>query len=360
VKAFRALFNWRGSGVAIPILDGPLKPNQLLETAELVATLQDPADLGVDEHGVLLADGDAVLRLVGGSQLQRVAQAGGRVTAMTSIAGGIAVAVDGTRVRVIGGRYDGREWTGAPSPFHAINTLAADGENALIATDGSQTRSVDEWKHDLLERGRSGRVYRIDLASGELRTLASGLSYAFGVVRTPTGLWVSESWRHRIVRIGEGNATTSSPLSRLAAYPSRLSRAPSGGYWLTLFACRTQIVELVLRERGYRETMMREVDPEYWVAPALSAGHSFLEPLQGAGVKQMGVIKPWAPPRAYGLIARLDDAGQPRYSLHSRVDGSNHGVVAAAEYGDHLYALAKGPRRLLRVSLTDLPAEFGR
>ena len=50
---------------------------------------------------------------------------------------------------------------------------------------------------------------------------------------------------------------------------------------------------------------MAEIDPEYWIAPKLKSGQSFLEPMQGAHIKTMGVIKPWAPPRSYGLVIRL-------------------------------------------------------
>ena len=82
-------------------------------------------------------------------------------------------------------------------------------------------------------------------------------------------------------------------------------------------------------------------------------------PMQGAHLKTMGVVKPWAPPRSYGLVIRLSAAGDPLYSLHSRVDGVNHGVVAAVEVGDDLFILAKGPGRLLKLSVSALAREMG-
>jgi hypothetical protein len=147
-------------------------------------------------------------------------------------------------------------------------------------------------------------------------------------------------------------------LTHLPVYPSRLAPAEGGGWWLTAFTARTLLVEFVLREKAYRKRMMAEIAPEHWIAPRLASGGSFFEPMQGAHLKTMGVVKPWAPPRSYGLVIRLDGDGQPLYSLHSRFDGSNHGVVAAIERDGALYLIAKGPRRLLRLPLAGLAKEF--
>ncbi len=104
--------------------------------------------------------------------------------------------------------------------------------------------------------------------------------------------------------------------------------------------------------------MMTEIEPEYWIAPKLKSGQSFLEPMQGAHIKTMGVVKPWAPPRSYGLVIRLDADGVPLYAVHSRVDGVNHGVVAAVELDGALFAIAKGPGRLLRMPLAGIEQEL--
>src|SRR5205814_2273514 len=139
---------------------------------------------------------------------------------------------------------------------------------------------------------------------------------------------------------------------------SRLSKAASDGFWLTAFVARTQLVEFVLRENAYRRSMMAEIDPQYWIAPKLKSGQSFLEPMQGAHLKTMGVVKPWAPPRSYGLVIRLDEQGLIRYSLHSRFDGKHHGIVAAVDRDGWLYLLAQGPRRLLRLSIAAAEASL--
>jgi hypothetical protein len=146
----------------------------------------------------------------------------------------------------------------------------------------------------------------------------------------------SESWRHRVIDLTGTGARAAHPLSaELVGYPSRMAADADGGFWLSCFVCRSQLVEFVLREPAYRERMVAEIDPRHWIAPALSSGHSFLEPLQGAGVKQMGVLKPWAPPRSYGLVMKIAPDGRVLASLHSQVDG-HHGITALAPLGHSL------------------------
>jgi hypothetical protein len=201
--------------------------------------------------------------------------------------------------------------------------------------------------------GRSGRLLQFNLADGSAREIAGGLAYAFGAAAVSKDAWVCESWAHRVVAYGEGKRALP-VVSRLPCYPSRLAPAADGGYWLTAFTCRTQLVEFVLRQKAYRTRMMKDIDPRYWIAPALTSGNTFLEPLQGAHLKMRGIQKPWAPPRSYGLVMRLSPDGLIQYSLHSRVDGKNHGVVAAAECQGTLFVLAKGRRRILKLPAAEL------
>jgi hypothetical protein len=190
------------------------------------------------------------------------------------------------------------------------------------------------------------------LEQNDSREVASGLSHAFGACAVGDAVWVSESWRHRVTAINSSGIT--SVTDALPAYPSRItpaSKEDGGGYWLTCFTMRTQLVEFVLMESVYRKRMVQEMDPRFWIAPALNSGNTFLEPMQGAQLKMMGVVKPWAPPHSYGLVIRLSPEGQVRYSLHSRFDGRNHGVVSAVECGGNLYVLAKGCGRVLCLSI---------
>jgi hypothetical protein len=156
-------------------------------------------------------------------------------------------------------------------------------------------------------------------------------------------LAVAESWRHRIVAAPRTSDGVPLPLlDHLPGYPARLSPAAGGGYWLCIFAPRSRLVEFVLRERDFCADMFREVEPDYWIAPSLSSGRSFLEPLQGGGIKQLGILKPWAPSRSYGLLIRLDANFHPIASFHSRADGTRHGVTSCVDLGGRVLAACKG------------------
>lgn len=359
IRDFAQTFLGRGEAtITVPSFDGALKPNQALERAETLFECAAPEDLATDGANVYLADAASLSRIEGNSAAT-IREFDRPLTALACLPnGGIAVALDGREVRVYpdpAAATPGSTFVGAG--MRCVNALAPAGGTALYATDGSATRDVHEWTWDLMERGRSGRALRLDLNTKDVSVLAQGLRYAFGASAMDGSVLISESWRHRLVAVAPGGASKVM-LSHLPVYPSRLSPARGGGWWLTAFIARTQLVEFVLREPAYRKRMMAEVDPEYWIAPRLSTGGSFKEPMQGAHLKTMGVVKPWAPPRSYGLVIRLDAACKPVFSLHSRVDGANHGIVAAVECGEWLYMIAKGPRRVLRLPIEGLAEEF--
>jgi hypothetical protein len=348
------------AAITVPVLDGALKSNRLIEDAEVVAEFDAPEDLASDGASLLIADGARVWRFDGAGAPAVAHTLERTISALAGLpGGGLAVALGGSEVRVVGGPHDGRRFdTAGGQRLNAVNALAATSSGRLLATDGSLTQPPERWKHDVMELGRTGRLIEFDLAEQTARVRAAGLAYAFGVC-APDGdaAWVCESWRHRVVQIGgahDGRAV----VDALPGYPSRIAPATGGGWWLTCFTLRTQLVEFVLREPAFRKRMLKEIDPRYWIAPALTSGNTYLEPMQGAHLKTMGVVKPWAPPRSYGLVIRLDERGLIRYSLHSRFDGKHHGIVAAIERNGDLYMLCKGRGRLLRLSIAAAQASL--
>ena len=129
-------------------------------------------------------------------------------------------------------------------------------------------------------------------------------------------------------------------------------RGAAGDYWMAFFGLRTQLTEFVLREREFCEAMMKTVPPELWIGPTLDGRFNYREPTQIGRIKKLGIQKPWAPARSYGLVARLNGDGEAVESLHSRVDGRIHGVTGVCVVGlGAVIAASKG-----RNCLVELPS----
>lgn len=352
-----------GSDVTIPVMDGPFKPNRHLDEAHAAARLP-----GVD---ALVPDGASLLAS-SGADLVRLAASGPNLTEtgrhhLPGEITALAVGPDGTLAVGIAGRgvswsRDRATWSD-PTDFgrglRCVTALAFLDAETLVVANGSTDHAVGEWKRDLMSRGSSGSVSICTLGAGDATPLADGLAFPYGLAPDGRGrILVSESWRHRVVALDrQGSSRPTTVLGDLPAYPARLARASDGGFWLALFAPRNQLVEFILQEDDYRRAMMVEVEPDAWVAPTLGSGRVVDSPLQAGAVRQMGILKPWAPSLSCGLLLLCDPAMVPRRSWHSRTDGARHGVTSACDHAGALFVAAKGADSLLRV---ELPSRGGR
>jgi len=352
-RAFDSLFGRGEAAVTVPPLDGVLRPNRALDEATVRIALPEVDCLAVHSGGLVASAGDAIHVLTGDGTWTRRRSYGSPVACIASVGtDALAVALDSGYVLIEGGRFDGRRYR-VDSAVSCITAMGfADG--MLYVANGSATGTVRDWQRDLLERNSTGSIWRIDLEAGTAGRMADGLAWPAGIAIDPGGLVVSEAWRHRLVRIDlSGKARPVVLLGDLPGYPGRLSPA-AGGYWLSVFAPRSQLVELVLREPAYRKRMIAEVPRDYWVAPKLRSGRSYYEPLQGGGVKHLGMLKPWAPTMSFGMGVWLDPGFRARFSLQSRADGGTHGVTSVIEHEGSAVAAARGDGVVVR-----LPAKGG-
>ena len=349
----RLLDRFQGRGeaaVTVPPFDGALRPNQALEEAELVEEVAAPDNLFVHRGEVHFTTG-AQVRALNSREILRsfnttvtcaAAAADGRL-AFGLEGGGLVMLDAGGTARTLA-EVSGRA-------LRCPTALAFQGDDLLIAL-GSDRHPPRDWKRDLMETGAfgigTGSIWRI-AANGTSTCLADALRFPYGLLpQADGGIVVAESWRHRLIRLAPANGSAPRGpshevvLSDVRGYPARIAAANGGGIWLAVFAPRSQLIEFVLREDGYRKRMLAEVAPDYWIAPSLRSGRSFLEPLQGGGVKQMGILKPWAPAKSYGLVLRLDANFEPVASFHSRADGSRHGITSVLEHDGRLLAASRG------------------
>lgn len=340
-RAIDNLFGRGEAAVTVPPLDGALQPNRLLDEADSRMALEGVDGLAVHAGALVASTGADVLALDAGGGWRVRKSYGAAVAALAPVgAEGLAVALADGGIVIEGGPFDGRRYRPGGAAT-CITAIVAAGP-ALFVASGSATNPAGAWQRDLLERNASGSVWRVDLDSGACVALAQGLAWPAGLAVDDAGLVVTEAWRHRLVRIDPARPAVPEPLQvDLPGYPGRISPAVDG-YWLAMFAPRSQLVEFVLRERAYRTRMMAQVPQPYWVAPRLRSGRSFYESLQGGGVKHLGMLKPWAPTMSAGLCVKLDRAFQPRSSLQSRADGRTHGVTSAVEHGGRVFVAARG------------------
>lgn len=318
----------RGRAITIPPMDGAFRPNTALDDADVLAEMPAPDALAWHQGQLIASSGHDIIALGQGG----IARHNAPVTALATHGDTLAVALeDGTLL------LGGQSLT-TPAPLRCITALAFGPDGVLWLANGSTRHQGQAWVADLMEKNATGAVWRYD--NGQFTQVAGGLGFPYGLLPDATGVTISESWRHQLIRLQAGRQTA--VLRHLPGYPARLTPAPDGGAWLTLFAPRNRLVEFVLQETHYRHDMMQQIPRDHWIAPALASGSSFLEPLQCGGIKTLGIHKAWSPSRSYGMVVRLGPDMTPVSSLHSRANGQRHGTTCALQVGGQLYVAAKG------------------
>jgi hypothetical protein len=327
--------------ITVPPLDGALMPNELLEETEKLLMVDAPDCLAIMNGLPVVSSRSKILEVDKGAK--EVARFDAEISCMTGLPnGGLAVGLIDGRIAIVNGPDNGKiikPNKGANCP----TAMQADSDNHLFVTHGSATNKYNEWKRDLMEKNSSGSVWRVEIATGKQTKICGGLAFPYGIYYDGKMFIVAESWRSRLLRIFlDGSKPPDEVLGHLPGYVSRMAPARESGIWLTVFAPRSQLVEFVLREKRYRKLMLENIDPDFWLAPTLRSNESLYEPLQAGGVKQLGIMKPWSPARSYGLVIRLDGNFQPVGSLHSRADGSKHGITSCMEHKERLLLAVKG------------------
>jgi len=328
---------FRGKAVTIPPMDGAFRPNTALDEAAALAALPTPDNLALLGPDLLVSSGNHLYRLAPGSLPVLWQSFDAPITALAvSATGELAVGLE-TGVLLVDDQ-----------PQHlveevkAITALAFAPDGALWLANGSAEHAPSDWAADLMRHGATGSLWCRHAGGEAFHRMVAGLAWPYAVLPRPGGrIAYTESWRHRVMeRDAEGAITALIEL--IPGYPARLAPTAEGGALMSVFAPRNRLIEFVLQEKHYREEMIAQIPREHWIAPALSSGRSFLEPLQCGGIRTMGVHKPWSPSRSWGMVVRLDRQMNPIASWHSRANGHRHGVCSALEHAGQVIVAAKG------------------
>lgn len=346
IGAIRDIWDrFRGAGSAalsVPTLDGPFKPNDLLEEAPVRLAWPAPDNLACAGGRLFLSSGGTVLEITGPGTAEQVETGPAEVTAMAGAPDGtLAVARSGAGIRLAVNPGGGTPALLPEGRAGDITAMAFAGPGRLALTIGSERYRARDWRFDLMTRGASGSAW-LCAAQGGATRLAEGLAYANGIAEAADGRFlVSESWAARLLLAGPG-AAPRVVLPHLPGYPARLCRADGGGYWMALFAPRNQMIEFVLREPAYRARMMREIDQESWLAPMLRPTDDPKDPmLKGVQRVAGSEVRPWGLSLSQGIVARLDDDFLPLYSMQSRAHGRRHGVTSVIDCDGELLAASR-------------------
>ncbi|RWC57662.1 hypothetical protein [Mesorhizobium sp.] len=336
---------FRGKAVTIPPLDGAFRPNTRLDDAPAFAELTEPDNLLVADGRLLASSGNAIYAVAAGATLTVVQTFPSAVTALAlSPSAELTVGLESSKLLI-----SGRD-VSLPAGIRCITALAYADDGTLWLANGSTEHAPSQWAADLMNKGASGSLWKRDAAGSDFRKVAGDIAFPYGLHPVGRDVLVSESWRHQLMRFDGATGDRSAVLAHLPGYPARLSPSADGGAWLTLFAPRNRLIEFVLQETHYRQDMLSQVPPAYWIAPALASSRSFLEPLQCGGIRTMGIHKPWSPSRSYGLVVRLDQKMQPQFSLHSRANGTRHGICSVAEKDGQLFIASRGGNCILSIA----------
>jgi hypothetical protein len=328
--------------ITVPPMDGALMPNKLLEETEKLLIVDAPDCLALMNGVPVVSSHSKVLEVDKGGK--EVAQFDAEISCMAGLPdGGLAVGLVDGRIAIVNGKNAGKIIQ-LDKEIKCPTVLLAESGSSILVANGTSKYPYNEWKRDLMEINSLGSIWRVEISSGQQTKICKDIAFPYGLCSDGKSLFYSESWKSRIMKISlDGSLKEPEEvLSHFPGYVSRFVPAQGGGIWLTVFAPRSQLIEFVLRENRYRKLMMENINPDFWVAPTLRSNKSLYEPLQAGAVKQLGVLKPWAPARSYGLVIRLDSNFQPIASLHSRADGTRHGITSCIEHNGQLLLAVKG------------------
>ena len=320
---------------------GPHAVNQRLAHLQHIAlgAHAGPEHVAFGPDGRLYAavDGVKVLRMAAdGSGREVFANTGGRVLGFDFDAAGHLVAADAVKGLLSiapSGQVTVLADTHAGEPIRFADAVVVAGNGLVYFSDASTRFAPVPWGGtfeasvlDILEQSATGRVFEFNPATGALRVVARGLSFANGLALSADGRWlmVVETGRYRVWRIALGanelDVRMPSPqatllLDNLPGYPDNLMRGLQGRIWLGFTKPRSATVDAMAPYPFLRKLTLR-------LPRAL-----------------------WPVPPAYGHVVAFTEDGRIVADLLDP-SGAYAGTTAVTETADRLYIQSLHASRL--------------
>lgn len=283
-----------------PGFTGAYAPNTKL--AEL-RTIDVGTDIG-PEHIAIGPDGKLYAAMENGNLLRMdpdggsrevFANTGGRVLGFDFDAQGRMIAADAmkgllvitpdARVTVLADHVSSGDAVGY------ANSILVAPDSTIYFTDASARFSPKEWGGtyqasvlDVMEQSSTGRVLAHDAATGKVRVVAHGFSFANGIALSADGqfLFVSETGRYRIWKVDaradnldvrSGSPQAQVLIDNLQGYPDNLMRGRDGRIWIGLFKPRNPAADSLAEKPFMRKVLLRL--PRFMLPLGESYGHVF-------------------------------------------------------------------------------------
>jgi sugar lactone lactonase YvrE len=217
-----------------------------------------PEDVLVDGRGRVytgLSDGRVVRLDADGAPPVTVARVPGRPLGLELLgpdellvcaadAGLLVVSLDGGAVRTLADRVGDRA-------LLAVNNAAVAADGTVYFSDSSTRFPMPQWRADLIQRTRTGRLLR-RTPDGVVTELLGGLEFANGVALAADGSYVAvaETGACRLQRVwltGERAGRSEVFVDGLSGYPDNIALGSDGLVWVALPSPRSPVLTAVQR-----------------------------------------------------------------------------------------------------------------
>jgi sugar lactone lactonase YvrE len=217
-----------------------------------------PEDVLVDDRGRVytgLSDGRVVRLDADGAPPVTVARVPGRPLGLELLgpdellvcaadAGLLVVSLDGGAVRTLADRVGDRA-------LLAVNNAAVAADGTVYFSDSSTRFPMRQWRADLIQRTRTGRLLR-RTPDGVVTELLGGLEFANGVALAADGSYVAvaETGACRLQRVwltGERAGRSEVFVDGLSGYPDNIALGSDGLVWVALPSPRSPVLTAVQR-----------------------------------------------------------------------------------------------------------------
>ena len=177
-----------------------------------------------------------------GADIHRVANTGGRPLGLEWLPEGRILVCDAHRglltVALADGAVEVITDSVAGERMRFCNNAAVTDDGTIWFTDSSTRWGIEEWKSDLIEDTRSGRLLRLAHGEREPEVVLDGLCFANGVAKAPDSSFVvvAETGTRALRRhwiTGEHAGTTGDFVTDLPAHPDNIALGSDGLIWVT-------------------------------------------------------------------------------------------------------------------------------